>query len=394
MSKALILSDRPLLTRKEEKVLAEANVQVTALSKFQEDMLKKELESFDVIVIDDSLRGGDVDEICRQLRLASKAFIMYTGRTPSWEMWEKTKEIGFDCYYKKPLSAQEMATKIKLAAYEMEYRARHAAPEKSSQAILPETKEPEPVKIEKIMPETMPVPVKPADTARNSVPEPPTAPDNSSNIRHDPKVVRLISGFLSGKIKQIYPEIDLCLGDGFCYREADGVLGTAGRETALILESLAKEGLLLKQDYEKMLLSPAGSMQLIPVERCPRCDSSDLSRGQLVEHFGCGHIGLESEFMKGPNQVCPKCKRQLKLIGTDYRKPGMRYVCNSCHGVFPSPTIKCRCLKTGEVYRLEELRNVPLYSYRLNEARKQRLEFELEPKRQLVDCRISPNPSR
>jgi hypothetical protein len=88
--------------------------------------------------------------------------------------------------------------------------------------------------------------------------------------------------------------------------------------------------------------------------------------------------------MKGLNQVCPKCKKELKLIGTDYRKPGMRYICRSCKGVFPSPVVKCRSLKTGEIYKIEELREVALYSYRLNEATRQRLEFELEPKKQLI----------
>jgi general secretion pathway protein E len=89
--------------------------------------------------------------------------------------------------------------------------------------------------------------------------------------------------------------------------------------------------------------------------------------------------------MSGLKQVCPKCRRELKLIGTDYRKPGARYVCNSCHEIFASPAIKCRCLKTGEVYALEELRHIYLYSYCLNEAHRKRLEFEFEPKKQLID---------
>ncbi len=384
MSRALILSDRPLLTGKEEKALAAANVQVMASSKFREGLLNNGRGDFDVIVVDDSLRGVDLYDTCHRLRLASTAIIILLGNMPSWEMWEKSKEIGFDRYYKKPVPPHELGTKIKLAIYELKYRGGLTTPERGAPVITEKVNETEPATIERVPPEPVFVQEKPADIAYNSAPEP--APDNPTNIWQDPKVASLMSSLLSGKIKQLTPEIDLRLGDGFSYREADGVMGTAGRETALILESLAKEGLLLKQDYEKMLLSPGGSVQLVPVERCPQCDSPDLARGQLIEHFSCGHIGLESEFMKGLNQVCPKCKHELKLIGTDYRKPGMRYVCNSCHGIFPSPVIKCRCLKTGEVYRLEELRNISLFSYRLNEANKQRLEFELEPKRQLIDC--------
>jgi hypothetical protein len=304
-------------------------------------------------------------------------------------MWEKGKEIGFDCYYRKPILLKDLVTKIKLAAYEVEYRAKCTPQAPGATLTMEKVSETEPAKNERVPAEPVSVPEKPPDIACNNAHEPATVPDNAGNIWQDPKVASLMSNLLSGEIKQLCPQIDLRLGDGFSYREADGIMGTAGKETALILESLAKEGLLLKQDYEKMLLSPGGSVQLVPVERCPQCDSPDLARGQLIEHFSCGHIGLESDFMKGLNQVCPKCKKELKLIGTDYRKPGLRYICHSCHGIFPSPVIKCRCLKTGEVYRLEELRHVALHAYCLNEAQRKRLEFELEPKRQLIDCLVN-----
>jgi hypothetical protein len=205
------------------------------------------------------------------------------------------------------------------------------------------------------------------------------------SVWQDPRAAKLIGGLLSRKINWIQPEIDLSLKDGFSYPEADETLGTTGRQTILVLEALTREGLLLKDDFQTILATPEGSVQLVPVERCPYCDSGKVSRGQLIEHFHCGYIGLEEEFMSGFKQVCPKCHREIKLIGTDYRKPGARYVCNACQEIFPSPVIKCRCLKTDEVYPLEELRRVPLYSYRLNEAHRKRLEFEFEPKRQLID---------
>jgi DNA-binding NarL/FixJ family response regulator len=395
MSNVLILSDKPLLSRKEEKVLAAANAQVVTSSKFNENLLNNGHGNFDIIVIDDTLRGVDLNETCHTLRVATKALILLLGSMPSWEMWEKSKEIGFDRYYKKPVPPQELVTKIKLAACELEYKSRIAPSERAGTVSVAEVTGRKTAPIEEKRAEPSYVTEKPVQAARQAVaeaapaPASGTAPDSAVNIWQDPKVASLLSGLLSGKIKQLCPEIDLRLGDGFSYREADTITGMKGRETALILESLAKEGLLLKQDFEKILQSPVGSSQLVPVERCPQCDSSQLTRGQLIEHFNCGHIGLEEEFLRGLNQVCPKCKRELKLIGTDYRKPGMRYICNSCHGIFPSPVIKCRCLKTGEIYRLEELHEVPLYSYRLNENRKQRLEFELEPKRQLIDCLVN-----
>jgi hypothetical protein len=207
-----------------------------------------------------------------------------------------------------------------------------------------------------------------------------------SGMWQDPRVARLVGSLLARTVTWIQPEIDLCLKDGFSYREAQDIMGTSARETVLILEALAREEVLFKEDFQTILATPAGSVQLLPVERCPYCDSGNVTRGQLIEHFHCGYIGLEEEFNTGLKQVCPKCRREIKLIGTDYRKPGARYVCNACHEVFPSPVIKCRDLKMDEVYSLEELRRVPVYSFRLNEAQRKRLEFEFEPKRQLIDC--------
>jgi hypothetical protein len=224
------------------------------------------------------------------------------------------------------------------------------------------------------------------DTAPPVEANPAVVSGSASRIWQNPRITKLISLLLNGNISSITPEIDLCYKDGFMYRDADDILGTSGKETSIILEYAVREGLLLKRDFQKMLVSPGGSIQLMPVERCPSCDSEQLTKGQLVEHFHCGHVGLEEEFTSGLKQVCPKCHRELKLIGTDYRKPGARYVCNSCHGVFAAPAIKCRDLKTGDVYSLDELRHVYLYSYRLNEAQRKRLEFEFEPKKQLIEC--------
>ena len=367
MGKVLILSAVRLLKSKEEKALAKAGWQVTTLSKYDDNLVQTGGLDFNVIVVDDNLRGIDIYETCRQLRKSSKAMIILLGSQPPSEMWEKCKDIGFDHYYKKPMQSRELADQIKGLMEGIELN-----------------------KNKTIVPSELNATASPAtvnDIEINVVKESrqETMPENTAGIWNEPRVANLISGILKGKITQLSPEIDLSLGDGFSYVEAEKIMGTSAKETVLILESLAREGLLLKQDFEKILVSPAGSVQLLPIERCPTCDSSQLTRGRLIEHFGCGHIGLEEEFMRGLNQVCPKCRRELKLIGTDYRKPGLRYICNSCHGVFPSPMIKCRCLKTGEIFRLEELQYVSLYSYSLNESHRKRLEFELEPKKRLIE---------
>lgn len=208
---------------------------------------------------------------------------------------------------------------------------------------------------------------------------------NTMNLWKNPKTVTLVSWMLSHKDAWIEPEINLQDKEGYTYSVADDIMETSGKATCSVLESLAEKDILLREDFERVLLTPEGSMQLIPVERCPNCDSPHLSRGKMIEHFTCGYVGFEEEFKSGLKTVCPKCNRELKLIGTDYRNPGLRYTCKNCQEVFPLPSIKYRCLKTDEIFSLEELSHVWLYSYRLNEDYRTRLEFELEPKKRFVD---------
>src|SRR4030042_4891505 len=112
MSTVLILSNKPLLSKKEESTLAKEGLQITNSSKyslFSEQSIRTHKLDYNVIVIDDSLRGVDPYETCCKLRDASKSTIILLGKRLSTEMWDKCKEIGFDQYYKKPLSSSKLA---------------------------------------------------------------------------------------------------------------------------------------------------------------------------------------------------------------------------------------------------------------------------------------------
>lgn len=409
MGKVLVLASIPPLTKKEEQDLTDAGHQLTQLlrySLYNEYLIKTGQLDYDVIVVDDSLSFVDVYESCRQLHLTSKAKIILLGERPCKEMAARAKEIGLDFYYQKPVQPNELVGRIKHTLNGIKTMPLPPeSPAKKPLAVLDEivtnmeinvikSHSPEPVPTAKTPDAAVSQPAPDLPVAKNSAPrvlaaQPapglPATQNSTTNIWQDPKVSNLINGFLKGKIKQLKASINLGFGEGFSYPEAEEIMGVSTKEAVVILESLAKQELLVKKNFEKIMAAPNGSMQLVPVEKCPTCDSSDLIRGQLVEHFTCGFIGLEDEFLHGMDQVCPKCHRELKLIGTDYRKPGMRYICKSCRGIFPTPVVKSRCLKTGEIFNLEDMHYVSIYTYELNEAYRKKLEFELEPKKQLID---------
>jgi CheY-like chemotaxis protein len=209
--------------------------------------------------------------------------------------------------------------------------------------------------------------------------------ESTIGVWSDARMTKLVVALATGRFTEIHPVIDVSAKGGFAYPEVDRLIGATGDETRLLLESLAKENVMNKNLFEKVHVDPDGSVQLVPVERCPHCGSGNLIRGQLIEHFSCGNVGMEQDYKVDHKYTCPKCQKELKLLGTDYRNVGIRYRCLDCNEIFPTPVIKWRNMTSGKIWTFEELQEIQLYSYSLSPDKKDWLEFQLKPKTQLVD---------
>ena len=213
-----------------------------------------------------------------------------------------------------------------------------------------------------------------------------TVPEETGiNVLEDARIIKLVDALVSGKLSEITPVVDFNYKMGYAYPTVDNLLDTSEQETVNILEALASSDILIKQPFEHFYVDPDGLFQLVPVEHCPRDDSSNLVKGQLVEHFSCGYVGLDRDFKQDSRYICPKCHKDLRLIGTDYRNIGVHYRCQDCSEVFTAPVIKWRNLKTRREWNADELREMIVYSYRFSPDKKGWLEFQLKPKTQLVD---------
>jgi CheY-like chemotaxis protein len=229
-------------------------------------------------------------------------------------------------------------------------------------------------------------PVPPQPDSSKTVSEQEAINQNGSfQIWEDGRAVKLVEALVNGKITDIIPIIDLSSKSGFSYPQVDNIIDGDDEDTMSTLESLEKANILIKKPYEKLLMDPDGTFQLIPQERCPNCDSANLISGQLVEHFACGYVGMEQDFKVDHKYVCPKCHRDMKLIGTDYRNAGIHNRCLNCNEVFTTPIVKWRSLNTHKVWNADELRQVWVYSYSFSPEKKDWLEFQLKPKAQLIE---------
>jgi len=200
------------------------------------------------------------------------------------------------------------------------------------------------------------------------------------------KAMKLVAEMLTEKIIDIKPQLDYATELGFVYPVAEQILGVKAEKVVSILDSLVDKGLLNRNFFERLLRCPqCRSLNLRPTTHCPKCGSGDIARGRVLEHLVCGYVGLEDEFVAKGRYICPKCKVELRTIGSDYQSLGLLRKCHDCDEVFNIPVIKWRCLKCSSLTAEDKVIEANIYSYNFNEAKRGWLEFELKPKHQLIE---------
>ena len=94
-----------------------------------------------------------------------------------------------------------------------------------------------------------------------------------------------------------------------------------------------------------------GSLILSQLFQCPSCKDSKFEQTKLIEHFDCGNFSEESTYV---DDKCPKCKKQIKALGVDYRVLSNRYVCKNCSDVFQDVHTSFLCLKCANNFQMDD----------------------------------------
>lgn len=104
-------------------------------------------------------------------------------------------------------------------------------------------------------------------------------------------------------------------------------------------------------------------------EKCPKCDEHNLVVRNIIHHFRCAYVGVETDFINENQLICPKCLQELRNIGVDYDKPGKGYVCRneSCNNQFQKPLVKAQCINCGLEHEPSDLQIKKIYKYIFSE---------------------------
>ncbi len=104
--------------------------------------------------------------------------------------------------------------------------------------------------------------------------------------------------------------------------------------------------------------------------RCPLCQSIDISAERFFHCFTCGHVDIEERFVQYDRLRCPRCQEVLRHIGTDYDRPMENYHCQHCAENFTEPETQTRCLDCEKIMDPDKLQSTNLYSCKLSKVGK------------------------
>lgn len=202
----------------------------------------------------------------------------------------------------------------------------------------------------------------------------------------DSKVLKLLDQLAHGTTGELLPVFSPKSPKFVEYPLANEILAESNSFTLQLLSDLTRLGYLTKRFYEKVLFCPiCNSTDLRYTTYCPRCGSGYILRTLVFEHLACGFIGNEKEFLNETGYTCPKCHRQLNLIGSDYRSPGYYYKCYNCGELAPAPSEKWRCCQCKAQFNKDEIKEVCLFAYAINEEKKGKLPVERIPKNRIAE---------
>jgi response regulator of citrate/malate metabolism len=137
-----------------------------------------------------------------------------------------------------------------------------------------------------------------------------------------------------------------------------------GKEDFLpIISKLKSENKVMQvSDIKEIACHNCGSIKITQVFHCPACNGSNFKQENLIEHYNCGNVSPEISYN---DDMCPKCRDKIKILGADYKILKNFYTCNECNEKFQEIATKFYCLKCNNQFNMEDAKRKTSYGYRV-----------------------------
>ncbi|MBI2005735.1 MAG: response regulator [Nitrosopumilales archaeon] len=153
--------------------------------------------------------------------------------------------------------------------------------------------------------------------------------------------------------KEIYEQVDHFLRSSIIISLQRLVEYTKSDKDTILsyLNDLVGQGKVVRtENMKETTCNQCGSVKLATLFHCPSCKKSDFKNEILIEHYPCENFSAESTYK---NNMCPKCRKEIKILGVDYRAVE-QFICNNCNDKFPELSIDFLCLRCNNQFKLDK----------------------------------------
>lgn len=128
------------------------------------------------------------------------------------------------------------------------------------------------------------------------------------------------------------------------------------------LSNLEHEKKIMKiEDIKEIACNQCNSVRIAHNFFCPSCNSTNFKQGKLIEHFKCGNVSIDESYT---DDKCPKCHKEIKILGVDYKSMDNYYTCNDCGDKFPDLSQDYICIKCNNRFPLEKAKWINSQGYK------------------------------
>ena len=139
------------------------------------------------------------------------------------------------------------------------------------------------------------------------------------------------------------------------------------------LAKLNTSGILEAKPFCSSVSCPrCDSQEIYLYLKCPACKNILMEKGETLEHFNCGHTDFRHNFEHEEELSCPKCNKELRQIGVDYKQVGSWYKCTDGH-TFPNVVLQFTCQKCNLNFNLDNAKIETQKKFELTKKGKQSL---------------------
>jgi len=189
-------------------------------------------------------------------------------------------------------------------------------------------------------------------------------PIRFENIKNTMEILENEDKILENVPPDSHKEIDLVLKSStqISLTRISEYTGKKNEEVLGYLKKLKDNGNVVQlENIKEISCNLCDSVKIGQNFHCPSCNSSNFKHGKLIEHFKCGNVSVEDSYK---NNICPKCHKEIKIIGVDYKIIDNYYICNGCGEKFPDPTIEYMCNRCNNKFKLEQAKWITSEGFR------------------------------